>query len=85
MLANGFFYLALLIAKDFLAVESRSPFSPQVEFGHASEVPLIDNSNFDNEEILPKSTYEARFLFDSMSQCSPRVSCSLFNRPMLVD
>ena len=67
MLANGFFYLALLIAKDFLAVESRSPFSPQVEFGHASEVPLIDNSNFDNEEILPKSTYEARSTFDSDS------------------
>jgi len=71
MLAKGFFYLALLIAKGFLAVEARSQFSLQVEFGHASEAPLIDHSNFDNKEVLPKSTYEARFTFDSIIQCSP--------------
>jgi len=67
MLAKGFFYLALLIAKGFLAVEARSPFSLQA--------PLIDNSNFDNEEVPPKSTYEARFTLASMIQCSPCVSC----------
>jgi len=67
MLAKGFFYLALLLAKGFLAVEARSPFSLQVEFGHVSEAPLINPSNFDNEEVLPKSTYEARFTFDSDS------------------
>jgi len=74
MLGKGFFYLALLIAKGFLAVEARSPFSPQVEFGHASEVPLIDNSNFDKEDVLRKSTYEARFTFAFMIHCSPGVS-----------
>jgi len=75
MLAKGFFYLAVLIAKGFLAAEARSPFSSEVEFGHASKAPLVDNSDFDNVEVLPKSTYEARFLFDSVIQCSPRVSC----------
>ena len=71
MLAKGFFYLALLIAKGFLTVEARSPFSLQVEFGYASEAPLIDNSDFDNQEVLTKSTYEARFTFDSMIQSPP--------------
>jgi len=75
MFAKGFFHLALLIAKGFLAVEARSPFSLQVEFGHASKAPLIDNPNFDNEEVVAKSTYEVRFTFDSMIQSYPRVSC----------
>ena len=68
MIAKGFFYLALLIAEGILAVEARSPFSLQVEFGHASEAPMVDNSDFP-----PKSIYEARFILDSMIQCSPRI------------